>query len=394
VEGPVTRALEGIRVLDFTQVEMGPVCTQTLGDFGADVVKIERPGTGDLSRHKVFPADGENPVFLSLNRNKRSLSVDLRQPEGRAIVSRIADHSDVLVHNFRPDVMARLGLGYAELRERNPRLVYASGSGFGPTGPYAHKGGQDVLAQALGGMMMTNAPRAGAPVMANNPIADFTAGMLLVQGILLALLARERTGCGQEVQISLLDGMVASQLQEATYWMATGRTLNWGHLPLSGPFPTADGYIAIVGAFRANPLGDLCAVLGIEDLSVDPRFAETLASIEHGTELRARLGDAFRAATTAEWLRRLEVADFLCSPVLSLEAALSDPQVRHNGMIIEIEHPDGPVRVIGSPVKLTETPAAMRRPPPRLGEHGDEILAELGFSADETTALRARGVVG
>lgn len=389
----MTRALDGIRVLDFTQVEMGPVCTQVLGDFGADVVKIERPGAGDLSRHKVFPAEGENPVFLSLNRNKRSLAIDLRSEEGRELALRLAERSDVLVHNFRPDVMVRLGLGYEALRERNPRLVYASGSGFGPSGPYAHKGGQDVLAQALSGMMATNAPRGGAPVMANNPIADFTAGMLLVQGILLALLARERTGRGQEVHVSLLDGMLASQLQEASYSMATGRTLNWGHLPLSGPFPTVDGSIAIVGAFRANPLADLCAVLGLEDLSLDPRFADTLASIEHAGELRARLGEAFRTRTTAEWLHDLEAADFLCSPVLSLDEALRDPQVAHNGMIVELPHPQGTVRAIGWPVKMSETPGAVRRPPPLLGQHGDEILGEIGLSAIEVAALRSRGVI-
>lgn len=389
----MTRALDGIRVLDFTQVEMGPVCTQVLGDFGADVVKIERPGVGDLSRHKVFPAEGENPVFLSLNRNKRSLAVDLRTEEGRDIALRLAQRSDVLVHNFRPDVMVRLGLGYADLRKRNPRLVYASGSGFGPSGPYAHKGGQDVLAQALSGMMATNAPRGGEPVMANNPIADFTAGMLLVQGILLALLARERTGQGQEVHVSLLDGMLASQLQEATYGLATGRTLNWGHLPLSGPFPTADGFIAIVGAFRANPLRDLCTVLGIEDLSSDPRFADTLSSVEHAGALRARLGDALRTRTTAEWLRALETADFLCSPVLSLEEALRDPQVTHNGMIVELPHPHGSVRAIGWPVKLSDTPGAVTLAPPLLGQHGAEILGEIGLSSDEVGALRSRGII-
>src|ERR1051325_11347515 len=190
----MTQALEGLRVLDFTQVEMGPVCTQVLGDFGADVIKVERTDSGDISRGKPLPVEGESPVFLSLNRNKRGLAVGLKQREGQAIILRLVDCSDVLVHNFRPEVMVKLGLGYSELHQRNPRLIYASGSGFGPTGPYRHKGGQDILGQAMSGMMMTNAPRGGPPMKAGNPIADFTAGMLLVQAILLAIIAREKTG--------------------------------------------------------------------------------------------------------------------------------------------------------------------------------------------------------
>ena len=389
----MVQPLEGVRILDFTQVEMGPVCTQVLGDFGADVIKVERKGAGDLSRKKVLPCEGENPVFLALNRNKRGLAVDLKQAEGLAIVQQLAERVDVLVHNFRPEVMCRLGLGYEELRARNPRLIYAHGSGFGPTGPYQHKGGQDILAQAVSGMMMTNAQPGGAPHKVHNPIADFTAGMLLVQGIVLALLARERTGRGQEVYTSLLDGMIASQIQEATFLLNTGRMLNWGYLPLGNPFPTSDGYIAVVGAFRPNPLADMCAVLGLEDLSQDPRFASDVACIENGEELKALLADGFRARTSAEWLRELEAVDVLCSPVHTLEQALDDPQVRHNGMVIEFEHPQGTVRAIGAPVKLGDTPASIRRPPPLLGEHNDEVLSELGYSPEQVGDLRRAGAI-
>jgi formyl-CoA transferase len=394
VEGLLmTQALEGVRVLDFTQVEMGPACTQVLGDFGADVVKVERKDAGDISRGKPLPVEGESPVFLSLNRNKRGLAIDLKRPEGKEIILRLVDQADVLVHNFRPEAMAKLGLAYEELRQRNPRLIYASGSGFGPTGPYRHKGGQDVLAQAMSGMMMTNAPVGGAPVKVNNPIGDFTAGMLLVQAILLALLARAKTGRGQEVYTSLLDGLIASQLQEATHWLNTGRMLNWGHFPVGGPFPTSDGYVCMIGAFRPNPLQELCTVLGLEDLSQDPRFADNAARIANGEALKARLADGFRKKTSAEWLRELEAIDFLCSPVYTLEEALDDPQVRHNQMVIEFDHPQGRVKAIGSPIKLVETPASVRMPPPGLGEHNDEILRELGYSTQEIETLRTSCVV-
>ena len=389
----MTLPLDGIRVLDFSQVEMGPVCTQVLGDFGADVIKVERKDVGDISRGKLLPVEGENPIFLSLNRNKRGLALDLKEQAAKEIIYQLIETTDVLVHNFRPDVMVRLGLGYEELSRRNPRLIYASGSGFGPTGPYQHKGGQDILGQAMSGMMMTNAPRGGPPFKAGNPIADFTAGMLLVQGILLALVAREKTGRGQEVYTSLLDGMIASQLQEATYWLNTGRSFNWGHLPLGGPYPTSDGYIAMIGAFRPNPLRDLCGVLGLEDLSQDPRFSTTQQSIEHGAELKEIIGAAFRTRTSTEWLQALEKIDFLCSPVYTIEEALQDPQVQHNQMVIEFDHPQGKVRAIGSPIKLVDTPATVRHYPPRLGEHNDEILGQLGYSREQIDDLRASGVI-
>jgi formyl-CoA transferase len=389
----MTLPLDGIRVLDFSQVEMGPVCTQVLGDFGADVIKVERKDVGDISRGKLLPVEGENPIFLSLNRNKRGLALDLKEQAAKEIIYQLVETTDVLVHNFRPDVMARLGLGYEELSRRNPRLIYASGSGFGPTGPYQHKGGQDILGQAMSGMMMTNAARGGPPLKAGNPIADFTAGMLLVQAVLLAIIAREKTGRGQEVYTSLLDGMIASQLQEATYWLNTGRSFNWGHLPLGGPYPTSDGYIAMIGAFRPNPLRDLCGVLGLEDLSQDPRFSTTQQSIEHGAELKEIIGAAFRTRTSAEWLQALEKIDFLCSPVYTIEEALQDPQVQHNQMVIEFDHPQGKIRAIGSPIKLVDTPATVRHYPPGLGEHNDEILGELGYSHEQIEDLRASGVI-
>jgi crotonobetainyl-CoA:carnitine CoA-transferase CaiB-like acyl-CoA transferase len=380
--------LEGITVLDFSQIEMGPCATQVLGDFGADVVKIERPGAGDLSRVHMKHASGESAVFWSLNRNKRSVALDVRSALGREAIHRLARKADVLVHNFRPGVMERLGLGYAELSTINPRLIYAFGSGYGPTGPYRDKGGQDVLAQAMSGIAARRADPDAPPEPSATPIADFTGGMLLVQAILLALLARERTGRGQIVHVSLLDGMLAMQLQEASVWLNLGQRLNWGAFPLSGTFRTLDGHVVMVGAFKTNPLQDICRALGIEDLSADPRYATHEAQVAHREDLQRRWRQEFGRRTTKQVIDALESVDILCAPVNDIETALNDPQVANNQMVLDMRHPDlGPIRTVGIPVKLEGTPGSVRRPPPRLGEHTREVLAELGFSQEEIRTL-------
>ena len=383
-----TGPLDGVLVLDFTQIELGPCATQVLGDFGADVVKIERPGAGDLSRVHMKHASGESAIFWSLNRNKRSVAIDVRAPLGREAVYRLAGKADVLVHNFRPGVMERMGFGFAELSAVNPRLIYAFGSGYGPTGPYRDKGGQDVLAQAMSGIASRRAEPDAPPEPCATPIADFTAGMLLVQAILLALLARERTGRGQVVHVSLLDGMLAMQLQEASAWLNLGERLNWGTFPLSGTFRTLDGHVVMVGAFKPNPLQDICRGLGIEDLSADPRYATHEAQVAHRDDLQARWRREFGARTTDQVVAALESVDILCAPVNSIETALADPQVAHNKMIVEMHHPGcGPIKSVGIPVKLESTPGTVRRPPPHLGEHTREVLGELGFTDAEVDAL-------
>jgi len=388
--GPMTavQPLDGVVVLDFTQIEMGPCATQVLGDFGADVVKIERPGAGDLSRVHMKHASGESAIFWSLNRNKRSVALDIRSPLGREAIHRLARKADVLVHNFRPGVMERLGFGYPELSVINPRLIYAFGSGYGPTGPYRDKGGQDVLAQAMSGIASRRAEPDAPPEPSATPIADFTGGMLLTQAILLALLARERTGRGQVVHVSLLDGMLAMQLQEASAWLNLGQRLNWGSFPLSGTFRTVDGYVVMVGAFKPNPLQDICRALGIEDLSADARYATHDAQVAHREELQQLWRQEFARRTTKQVVDALETVDILCAPVKDIEAALNDPQVAHNQMVVDMRDPEvGAIRTVGIPVKLEGTPGSVRRTPPRLGQHTNEVLAELGFSPEEIRTL-------
>jgi formyl-CoA transferase len=378
---PADLPLAGIRVLDFTQVMLGPCATQMLADFGADVIKIERPQAGDLSRN-FFGEPSEpamnNVVFASLNRNKRSVEIDTKTGAGRQQVLDLVRVSDVVVDNFRAGVMDRLGFGYAALKAINPRIICASGTGYGSTGPYAHKGGQDVLAQAMSGVMEKtqdpSIPRSIYPTT----LCDYTAGMHLVQGIMAALLARTRTGRGQRVEVSLYDSMIAMQMQEAAQWSAHRQVLNWAAMPLTGVFDTQDGALVIVGAFKAHPLRDICAALELPDLS--PQYPD-LASQRAGKPL---LQAAFRRQcatnTTAYWLDRLEAQDLLCAPVRSLGQALDDPQTRVNGMLVEIDHPyHGRIGLVGCPVHLSEAPLVIRHLPPRLGQHTDEVLAEFGL---------------
>lgn len=391
----MTLPLEGVRIIDLTQVEMGPVCTQALGDFGADVIKIERAGTGDLSRWSVSDEAGkDNPVFLSLNRNKRSIALDLRKEHARTVLDDLVAQADVIVHNFRPGVMERLGLGYERLRELNPRIIWAGGSGFGPTGPYAHKGGQDVLAQALSGAMARRADPTQPLSIYATPLADYATGMLLVQGILLALLSREQTGEGQRVEVSLYDTMVSMQLQEATMWLMRATELNWAAKPLSGVFPTQDSAIVIVGAFKAHPLRDICHALELEDLSERQEFATEAAQSAHRAELQQILRERIATRPTAYWIDRLEGVDILCSPVRQLSETLQDPQIAANEMIWRIPHAVvGEVVTPANPVKLSATPATPRRTPPQLGEHTRTILSELGYKQDHIDALAAEGAI-
>jgi formyl-CoA transferase len=370
--------LAGIRVIDFTQVMMGPVCTQMLADHGADVIKVERKGAGDLSRSTFEPVAGQdNPIFCSLNRNKRSVEIDLRDASQVALVKALIADADVVTNNFRAGVMERLGLGYEDCRALNPRIVYAVGTGFGETGPYSHKGGQDVLAQALTGVMARRADNAIPVSIYPTALADYTAGMHMVQGILFALLQRERTGEGQKISVSLYNSMLAMQMQEAAMIMMADSEVNWAAMPLSGVFDTQTGPLVLVGAFKPNPLRDICTALGLPDLSLDPRYGTHDRRMANKAELHQLFRERFATNTRDHWLQRLEEQDLLSAPVRDMREALVDPQTLHNGMILDGGTAGGrPLRFIASPIQMSGTTTGLRRKPPRLGEHTLEILDE------------------
>jgi len=384
--------LSGIRVVDFTQVMLGPSATQVLADYGADVIKIERPGAGDLSRTSIpdDPDGMNNPVFRSLNRNKRSIALDLRKPEGKAIIYDLVREADVVVNNFRAGVMERMGFGYEELAKINPRIICAFGSGFGQSGPLAHKGGQDILAQALSGVMRRKSNQDEPLTIYATALCDYTAGMHLVQAILLALLQREKSGKGQQVAVSLFESMLAMQMQEAAMWLQRDRHFSWGGYPLTGVFETTDGAVVLVGAFKTNPLRDICAALEIPDLSLDPRFAVHRDQVANKSELQAMFRARFVSKSTEHWIARLEEQDLLCSPVLTLAEALGHEQTQANASVIALP---GGLRVVGSPLSMDPSAFQIRRPAPELGADGEAVLSEAGYSAERIAALKASGIL-
>lgn len=395
---PVTGALplQGIKVVDFTQVYLGPSCTQFLGDYGADVIKIERPGAGDLSRSSIPDEAGlDNPIFLSINRNKRSVSIDTRTAEGKQVIRRLIADSDVVVSNFRSGVMERLGFGYDAIHELNPRIVWASGTGFGDQGPYSHKGGQDVIAQAYSGVMWRRESPETPLTVYPTTLCDYTTGMHLLQGILMALIARNTTGEGQKVQVTMYDSMLHMQMQEACMQMNRGYEINWAAMPLSGVFPTKDGAVCMVGAFKENPLRSISLALELpEDLSTRPEFATLEKQFAERPALQAIFREQFTHNTTDHWVTRLEAQDILCAPVQSMIEALDDEQTRVNGMIVEMDHPTaGRIRALNAPIRLSDNPAQVRLVPPTLGQHNREVLLEHGYDDEAVDQLTEAGVL-
>jgi crotonobetainyl-CoA:carnitine CoA-transferase CaiB-like acyl-CoA transferase len=337
---------------------MGPVCTQMLGDYGADILKIERKGAGDLSRSTFEPVHGaDNPIFCSLNRNKRSAALDLRDPAALAAVKALIADADVVVNNFRAGVMERMGLGYEDCRAINPRIIYAVGTGYGDSGPYAHKGGQDVLAQAMSGVMHRRADPSVPVSVYPTALCDYSAGMHMVQGILLALLQRGKTGVGQKVSVSLYNSMLAMQMQEAAMIMMADSEVNWAAMPLSGVFDTQDGALVLVGAFKANPLQDICRALDLPDLSADPKFCNLNQQFKHKAELQAM----FRNAVRQQHARPLAGAAGRAGPAVRAGAR----PARGAGRPADPAQPDAD----GRPGRRPDLPLR-RQPDPDVGRAG------------------------
>ena len=393
-----TGALDGLRVLDLSNQLSGPFCAMLLGDLGADVIKVEHPVGGDNARLGAPHVNGESAPFMTVNRNKRSITVDLKAPDGLAIVRRLAARADVVLENWRPGTAARLGLDYDNVRRLNPRVIYCSISGFGQTGPYAARGGFDRIAQGMSGLMSINGEENGPPLVVPIPIADIGTGMFGLIGIFAALAYRDRTGEGQAVDASLLETPIAWSVYEAAAFFATGevpRRLGHGHrtnAPYQA-FRTADGWLNLGGGSQ-QLWRDICAVLGVEPLVDDPRFATPALRVQHRKELEALLQPRFLSAPTSVWLERLEAAGVPAGPILSYDQVFSDPHVKARAMAVEVDHAKaGRTRVLGTPFKLSKTPGTVRRPAPTLGQHTDEILGELGYDTVAIADLRARKVV-
>ena len=389
--------LTGIKVLDLSRILSGPFCTMILADFGCEVIKVEAPG-GDPSRVAgIFPQGKENPYFVNLNRNKRSMVVNLKKEEGRQLILKMVEWADVLVENFRPGVMERLGLGYEALKEVNPRLVYAAVSGFGKTGPYKDRPAFDFIAQAMSGFMSLNGSQDMEPLRTGIPITDTIAGLYAAFGILAALRERDVSGQGREVQSAMVDGIMSMFTFASAAYFATGelppRNGN-DHMVVSpyGLFQAADDTIAIAPSTEKNWLA-LCKTLGRDDLPADPRFDSQERRRRNRAEINQIVADELKKKTRAEWIEILNNAGVPCGPVNNLEQAFSDPQVLHQEMVLESEQPGGVVKMPGFPVKISDTPAKLRRPSPELGGQTLEVLTEMGYLEQEIDTLFEKEVV-
>tara|TARA_B110000483_G_scaffold114228_1_gene138647 strand:+ start:2799 stop:4007 length:1209 start_codon:yes stop_codon:yes gene_type:complete len=397
---PDFSALQGLRILDFTHVYQGPVGTQLLADHGADVIKVERPGSGDWSRAwGPFVHDLSLP-FANLNRNKRSIAINLKSEQGRAIVRQLATQADVVVHNFRKGVMEKLGFGYEQLSGDNPGLVYAWSSGWGDSGPYADRNrpGHDMMARAEGGWFIHGTP--GKPPIPGGISIDYAAGMNLMIAILSALYHREKTGKGQFVSTDLLsvafhahawEGAVELNADKVDRPAAVGGT----EAAIDKAFATADGFIEISPVFSDNALRDISSAMGLGDISADKRFVTEDLQIENRVALNKILADKFVENSTQTWMVELESAGVLCARVQSFRDAIDDPQVRANNMVVEMEHPvAGKLKLLGTPIRMHGTPGTLRTPPPNLGEHNHSVLVELGYSEAQIAEFEAQGVLG
>jgi CoA:oxalate CoA-transferase len=392
------QALEGVKVVDFSRILAGPYCTMILADLGAEVVKIEEPTSGDEARGVGPFLQGLSAYFASLNRGKKSVALNIKDPRGRDLAAALIARTDVVVENFRPGTMDRLGLGYEAIAPRNPRLIYAACSGFGQTGPYRTRGAYDMVIQGMGGVMSITGEPGGRPLKTGPAIGDLAGGLFTAIGILAALQAREHTGEGQMVDIGMLDCQVALLENAIIRYTTTGE--------IPGPLGARHPSIAPFEAFEAKngyvifAVGTphwerFCRVIGREDLLEDRRFATNALRAENHGALQPIIAEIARTRTVGEWLAIMEKADVPCGPINTIDQVVADPQVQARGMITTIHHPGaGAVRLPSSPVRLSRTPSRTDRPAPRLGEHTAEVLkAWLGLEGESITALTRQGVI-
>lgn len=396
----MTPPLNKLKVLDLTQVMAGPFCCQLLADMGADVTKVEPPGTGEQSRRSLgFRMKGEDTAaFLAINRNKKSITLNLKEDEAREIFYRLVREADAVVENFRPGVTKKLGIDYETLKEINPRLIYASISGFGQTGPYAMRAGYDLIAQGMSGVMSVTGEPGGPPAKCGIPIGDLSAGLFCAFGILTAHVAREETGRGQYIDTSLFEGALALSIWETAELWSTGRIpqpFGSAHR-LTAPYQalkTSDGYIN-VGANNQRLWARLCNAIGREDLVEDERFATNDDRMENRAELAEELEKTLVEKSTDEWVEIFLEAGFPAAPIHNYQQVFEDPHTQAREMMVEMDHPvEGTVNGLGIPIKLSETPGEIRRAAPLLGEHTEETLTELGYSEEEIAGFRERKVI-
>lgn len=399
MNNPTSGCLAGLRVLDLSRVLAGPFCTQLLGDMGAEIIKVERPGSGDDTRQWGPPwFHGESAYFLSCNRNKKSLTVNLKSAEGRELIKKLAAQCDVLVENFKVGEMAKLGLDFASLQAINPGLIYCAITGYGQNGPYADRPGYDFIMQAQGGVMSITGEAEGEPCKVGVAIADVMAGMYAANAILGALAHRHKTGAGQFIDIALLDSQVSWLINVAMNYLVSGQApRRYGNAhPNLAPyqaFATADGQIAI-GVGNDEQFRRLCVHLDLAEMAQNPRFADNAQRLQHRDEMIARLQSRLREKSTEEWLAVLLAAQIPVSAINSIPQILQDPQVLAREMVTTIRHAAGDLRVLGPVAKFSATPSAVHAAPPLLGQHTEEILGNLlGLAAEEIQALRESGAI-
>jgi crotonobetainyl-CoA:carnitine CoA-transferase CaiB-like acyl-CoA transferase len=391
--------LAGLKVLDLSQIMAGPYCTMVLADLGAEVIKVEKAGKGDDSREMGPYVDGESASYVHINRNKKGIVINLKDPQGRELLYELARWADVVVENFRVGVTKSLGVDYETLAKINPRLVYCSISGFGQTGPYSHKGGFDLVAQGMTGMMSMTGEAGGRPLKAGIAIYDIGAGITAVYAILAARIHQMTTGEGQHIDISLAECGLPWFIWEAAAYFTNGtvpRATGSRHR-VSAPyqaFRTGNGYI-VIGAANQRTWERLCTgVLNRPDLIQDPRFATNTSRLAHVEELEDLLEELFAEADAATWIARCEAAGVPCGPINDFGQALDDPHFRARGMVQAVEHPIlGKMEMLGIPTKFSRTPGAVNTAAPTLGQHTDEVLGRLGLAPERIAQLRAAGVV-